>query len=476
MIRILRPGITCFALVCAAAAASAQISLITAVDLAVKSSPKVLMAQADVDKALATMQQFRDAYIPNIVGGSGIGPPSYGFPLGQPSIFNITSQSLVFSYSQRDYMRAASAALDAAKLNLKDAREAVAEDTADHVSRPSTAISSAKPLSAISKATPIVLLPSFEQRLDAGQDTPIELTTARLAAAQIKLARLRAEDDTAFDKAHLARLIGLPMQGITTANESVPPFPVASDLNGSALITSPAVDSAYAIARSKRETAFGDARYLWRPQIYFEGQYSRFAKYTNIQDYYFRFQQNNAAAGVQITIPVYDMVHRAKQRESMAEASHALHEADMIRDQFLDTRLRADHTAAELNARVEVASLDQQLAKQNLDVLMVQLKTGSGNLSGPADDPQRRAERPHRRTGEIYRRPERQFRGRTGPDQPASHHRQARILACHLPQRPARNPGQTLARTGPNILRQISRLHETNPFGLNHANNSRKSP
>ncbi len=386
MIRILRPGITCFALVCAAAAASAQISLITAVDLAVKSSPKVLMAQADVDKALATLQQLRDAYIPNIVGGSGIGPPSYGFPLGQPSIFNITSQSLVFSYSQRDYMRAASAALDAAKLNLKDAREAVAEDTAiTYLSLNRDLQREAALRDQQGYADRLVAI--VEQRLDAGQDTPIELTTARLAAAQIKLARLRAEDETAFDKAHLARLIGLPMQGITTANDSVPPFPVASDLNGSALMTSPAVDSAYAIARSKRETAFGDSRYLWRPQIYFEGQYSRFAKYTNIQDYYFRFQQNNAAAGVQITIPVYDMVHRAKQRESMAEASHALHEADMIRDQFLDTRLRADHTAAELNARVEVASLDQQLAKQNLDVLMVQLKTGSGNFSGPQMTP-----------------------------------------------------------------------------------------
>jgi outer membrane protein TolC len=386
MICFLRPGITCFALACAAAAASAQISLITAVDLAVKSSPKVLMAQADVDKALATVQQLRDAYIPNIVGGSGVGPPSYGFPLGQPSIFNITSQSLVFSYSQRDYMRAASAALDAAKLNLKDAREAVAEDTAvTYLSLNRDLQREAALRDQQGFADRLVAI--VQQRLDAGQDTPIDLTTSRLSAAQIKLARLRAEDETAYDKAHLARLIGLPMQGIITANESVPPFPAASDLNDSALMTSPAVDSAYAVARSKRQTAFGDSRYLWRPQVYFEGQYSRFAKYTNIQDYYFRFQQNNAAVGVQITVPIYDMVHRAKQRESMADASHALHEADMIRDQFFDTRLRADHTAAELSARVEVASLDQQLAKQNLDVLMVQLKAGSGNLSGPQMTP-----------------------------------------------------------------------------------------
>ena len=243
-----------------------------------------------------------------------------------------------------------------------------------------------------------------------------------------------------------------------------------------ALFDSPAVDSAYAIARSKRETAFGDARYLWRPQIYFEGQYSRFAKYTNIQDYYFRFQQNNAAVGVQITIPVYDMVHRAKQRESMAEASHALHEADMIRDQFLDTRLRADHTAAELSARAEVANLDQQLAKQNLDVLLVQLKTGSGNLSGPADDPQGRADRPHRRTREIYRRPQHQLRG---PQAQINLLRTTGELESWLAtsaQRPARNPGKTLARIGPNILRQISRLHETESFRLNHARRPQKIP
>ncbi len=386
MIRILCPGITCFALACAAAAAPAQISLITAVDLAIKSNPKVLMAQADLDKALATVQQLRDAYIPNIVGASAVGPPSYGFPLGQPSIFNITSQSLVFSYSQRDYLRAARAAYDAANLNLKDAREAVAEDTAvtylalNRDLQRETALRDQQ-----GYADHLVAI--VQQRLDVGQDTPIDLTASRLAAAQIKLARLRAEDETAFDKAHLARLIGLPMQGITTTSESVPPFPVASDLTGSTHFISPAVDSAYAIARSKRETAFGDARYLWRPQIYFEGQYSRFAKYTNIQDYYFRFQQNNAAVGVEITIPVYDMVHRAKQRASMAEASHALHEADMIRDQFFDTRLRVDHAAAELSARSEVANLDQQLARQNLDILLVQLKAGSGNISGPQMTP-----------------------------------------------------------------------------------------
>ena len=387
MIRLLRRCIAYSVFAFAAARSYAQISFTTAIDLALKSNPKVLMAQADVGKALAALQQLRDAYIPNIVGGSGIGPPSYGFPLGQPSIFNITSTSLVFSYSQRDYLRAARASFDAANLNLKDIREGVAEDTAV------TYLSFDRDIqrqAALQQQQVFAdrLVSIVQDRLDAGQDTQIDLTTVRLSAAQIRLARLRAEDETAVDRAHLARLIGLPEQGLGITSDTVPAFPATSpDLVDTTMITSPVVESAYATAHAKQETAFGEARYLWRPQIYFEGQYSRFAKYTNIQDYYFRFQQNNAAVGVQITIPVYDVAHRARERQAAADASHALHEADMLRDQFFDSRLRARHTAAELSTRAEIASLDQQLAHQQLEVMLVQLKTGSGNLSGPQMSP-----------------------------------------------------------------------------------------
>lgn len=387
--RFLRLSLACSAFACAAATACAQISFSSAIGLALKSNPKVLAAQADVDKSLAALQQLRDAYIPAVTGGSGLGPPSYGFPLGQPSIFNINAVSLVFSYSQRDYLRAAHASLDAAKFNLKDIREGVAEDTAitylalDRDMQRQAALQQQQGF-----ADHLVTI--VQQRLDAGQDTPIDLTSSRLTAAQIRLARLRAEDETVADQAHLARLIGLPSRGLVVTNDGVPAFPspaAAPDLTASAPVTSPAVDSAYAIARAKRETAFGEARYLWRPQITLDAQYSRFAKFNNLQDYYFRFQQNNAAIGVQITVPLYDKAHQARAREAAADAAHSEHEADSIRDQFLDSRLRARHTADELSTRAEIATLDQQLAQQQLDVLLVQLKAGSGNLSGPQMTP-----------------------------------------------------------------------------------------
>jgi outer membrane protein TolC len=382
MIRHLRLLITCSALALVAMPAEAQISFTTAVDLALKNSPKVLMAKAEVDKAIAALSETRDIYIPTLVGGSGLGF-SYGFPVGQPSVFNVTSQSLIFNYSQMDYLRAARAALDAANLALKDARMAVTEDAAITYVALDRDIRRQEALNDEARYAGR-LVNIVQYRLDAGQDTPIELTTAQLSVAQIRLARLRADDETTVDRAHLARLTGLPARGLDVVSSSIPQFaaPASDDASDAALPNSPAVDSAYASAHAKREIAFGDARYLWRPQIFFAAQYSRFAAFNNYALFYSHFQPNNAGIGVQITVPVVDMVHKAKARESAAEASRAMHEADMARDQFLDGRLRTQHATAELSARAEIATLDQQLAQQQLDVMLVQLKTGTGNSAG----------------------------------------------------------------------------------------------
>ncbi len=382
MTRPLRLLVAFCTLALAVTPAVAQISFTTAIDLALRNSPRVLMAKAEVDKAQAALEQTKDVYIPTLVGGSGLGW-SYGFPLGQPSVFNFTSQSLLFSYSQKDYIRAALASLDAANFALRDARQAVAEDTAitylalDRDVQRQAALGEQAGFAA--KLVNIV-----QARLDAGQDTPIDLTTAQLSAAQIRLARIRGEDDFVIDQEHLARLVGLPPKGLTVISSSIPQFeaPNVSTSGTTALPNSPAVEAAYATAHAKQEIAFGDSRYLWRPQISFVAQYSLFAKFNNYNEFYQNFQYNNAGIGIQITLPVIDVVHRAKARESAADAVRAQHEADVARDQFFDGRVRLQRATTELAARAEVVGLDQQLAQQQLTVLEVQLKSGTGNPSG----------------------------------------------------------------------------------------------
>jgi outer membrane protein TolC len=376
----------CVVVLTGASAARAQISFTTAIDLALKNSPRVKIAQADVDKALAALQQARDVYVPTLVGGSGLGY-SYGFPVGQPSVFNFTSQSLVFNFSQQDYIRSARAALTAANLSLHDARQTVAADAAVTylmLDRDQERLSAFQDQSGhAGKLVNIV-----EDRLGAGQDTQIDLTTAQLSAAQIHLAQLRAEDEMAADQLHLAKLTGLPSDGLTTEPSSVPAFSGAGGETGTPMqAMSPGVQAAYATAQAKQEIAFGDARYLWRPQIYFAAQYNRYAEFNNYAQYYAHFQHNNAGIGVEITVPIYDVVHKAKARESAADAARALHEADLARDQFVEGQQKIQRSTEELKARAEVASLDQQLAQEQLDAVLVQLKHGSGNLSGPQMTP-----------------------------------------------------------------------------------------
>jgi outer membrane protein TolC len=366
--------------------AAAQISFTTAIDLALKNSPQVQGAQATAEKALATLEETRDAYIPSLSAGSGLGF-SYGFPLGQPSIFNFTSQSLLVSFSQKNYIQAARASLTAANLSLRDIRQSVAEDAA--ITYLALDRDQQKILALNDEAGYASHLVSIVQtRLDAGQDTAISYTSSRLTAAQIHLARLRAEDDADADRLHLATLTGLPSKGLSVISSSIPKFePPASADAVTAAGSSPGVESAYAVAQAKQQTAKGDSRYLWRPQIMFVAQYSLFAKFNNYDQYYQRFQYSNAGIGIDMRLPIFDAGHKARARESAADAARALHDADFARIQFLEGRQKVRRVTTELAARAEVADLDQQLARQQLDIMLVQLNSGNGNSAAPQMTP-----------------------------------------------------------------------------------------
>ena len=110
----------------------AQVSLRTVVEMSQENSSAVRLANTDIQKAQAALAQTEDAYIPNFVIGSQIGY-SHGFPTGQPSVGSASMQSLVLSFSQRQYVKAARAGVEAANLSLKDAKEQVALDASSDI-------------------------------------------------------------------------------------------------------------------------------------------------------------------------------------------------------------------------------------------------------------------------------------------------------------------------------------------------------
>jgi outer membrane protein TolC len=362
----------------ATTSAKAQVSLTTAVDLALKNSPRVLGAQAEVNRAKATLELTHDVYIPSLSLGSGLGY-TYGFPFGAPSLFSVTAQSLLFDQSQKNYVRAARAGLESANHNLNGIRQEV---VADVVTTYITLDADLERMKAAQEESQFAknLIEIVQQRLDAGQDTQVELTRSRLTAANLDLRRIQLEDDADNQRDHMARVTGLPSDGLATIHSSIPALPKTfSSPNDSTLPES--IQAAYSIAQSKQQTAFGDLHKLYKPQLGIGLQYSRLASFNNYQRYYQpgSFDNyNNLQVGLQFNFPIFDRSKRAKAQESMAEASHSLHDADQARNQFFEGRHRMRNAVRELAAHTEVTSLQRELALNQLDVIQLQLQSSTG--------------------------------------------------------------------------------------------------
>ncbi len=368
------------ALAVAPALLDAQISLRTAVELAQQNSSTVKLADADVKRAEASLSQTKDAYIPNFSLGSEIGY-SHGFPTGQPSVLNATMQSLVLSYSQRQYIKAARAGADAANLSLKDAREQVALDVSTaYIELDAVNSEFAAAQQQLSFADALVRIE--QERAQAGVDSDIELLQARLRLAEIKLASRHLETRAATLIRQLSILTGLPPASIIADHGSIPEIPAVS--GDEVPRNLPSLQSAAEAARSKQFQAKGDDLSWRRPSIGFGAVYNYDSNELNsYSTYYNNFTPNNISFGFQITVPFFDFALRAKAKASAAEALRATVESEQAQRQNDVQIATLTGNIRELDSQAEIARLKQQIADSQLKSVLTQLELGSGAGTGP---------------------------------------------------------------------------------------------
>jgi outer membrane protein TolC len=382
---LMAPAFAALALGSASAYAPAQVSLTTVVEMAQQNSSAVKLAVADLQKAQAALDQTEDAYIPNFVIGSQIGY-SHGFPTGQPSVGSATMQSLVLSFSQRQYTKAARAGVEAANLSLKDAKEQVALDASTAYIEMDTVSSELEAVSE-QEQNAARLVAIEEQRAEAGIDPLSSLLQAKLTAAQLKLDRLHLETRSATLATQLAVLTGLPVGSITPDHASIPDIPAISADEAPRPVLS--IESANALARSKLLEAKG-ADLAWRrPSIGFGAVYNYDSNELNsYSTYYKNFTPNNVSFGLQISVPFFDFAIRAKAKVSAAEALRAKVEAEQAEQQNDIQISELTASLRELDAQAEVASLKQQIAEEQLKSVAAQLEVGNGATGTPGAPPQ----------------------------------------------------------------------------------------
>ncbi len=376
-----------------AAPAKAQLSLYATVDLARRNSPAVRIAQADVAKASAALSETRDAYVPSLTAGSAAGY-SYGFLGGVPSVFNAQIQSLLISFSQPDYIRAAKAGLHTATLNLRDALDQVELDTSLDYLQLNTVTQQLTALD--QEATYAERLNTIEQdRLNAGVESRMATTRAEILAAQADLRRLDLRAQAALLRKRLSDLTGLPENLLKTESQSVPPAPQDEDRRLAQRTAG--VDAGFSNAVSRHYTAHGDARVNYRPQIGFGFTYEYVeANLNNYNKYYpmGTLRPNNFAIAAQINLPLFNAATNAHARGTAADAVHADEQAVQGRDLNEEQAVQLRQSFPELRAQLRIADLQEQLASQQLEAVLLQITQPPANPAAapltPVDEMQAR--------------------------------------------------------------------------------------
>jgi outer membrane protein TolC len=367
------------------AVGAAQISLRTVVDLAQQKSVQVREAQADVQRAKAQESQSVDAFVPSISFGSGLPAfPEIGYTGSLPSIWGSTAQSMVFSMPQIRNIQAARQGVKAAQAALDDAKEQTALDASTVYIELDTV--SAEIATALEQEQDAAKLVEIEQqRSDAGVDSLSDLLQAKLAAAQLKLARLHLETRAATLSKQLAMVTGLPDGSIAPDHASIPEIPAVTAEERPK--TLPGIEASELQAHAKLLIAKGDREHLWLlPEVGFGLLYNRNTTLLNniSRDFFSgKLPANNFSSGFSIKVPIFDAGLRAKSRESAAEALRAKVEAEQAQQQNDVQIATLSSSLRELDAEAEVASLKQQIANEQLKAVITELEVGNGAGNAP---------------------------------------------------------------------------------------------
>lgn len=361
-----------------------QLPFRRAVELALQHSGVMAMAAADQARAYQGYMEAKNAFIPNLVLGSGLGY-SYGYPMSiegaAPTVFNVNTQSFLINPAQRAFMKAAKIDWMASTTSKEDRRAQVILDAAVTWTELDKALSQIKLVQQqqdeATRQQDVVT-----QRVQAGIDSDVELKKAQLAAARVRMRVAELSSTANVLREHLAQLTGLPAAGLETATESMPELPAPPDdpnLSQRVAEQSPIVRSAEQQADAKEERARGEHKQLY-PAIDFAGSYGLFAKFNNYDQFFKKFQYNNFTIGAGIRVPIFNFTQKAHAAAADADALAARKQAQMVKEQVSTDTMKLQGAVRQLAAARDVAKLEYDLAKADTEATNIKVQSGQGTV------------------------------------------------------------------------------------------------
>jgi outer membrane protein len=361
-----------------------KFTLREAVTLALQNSRDLKVARVQYTIAQNEAGVDRSAFLPNLY--TGFDPAyTYGFPGAlngvPPALFQLNYLESIFNPTLKSQQHAAEDRAKSQRVELDRIHDDVI------VSAATTYLGLAEVRHALDlmrseQASAEKILEVTRERVNANQELPIEETRAELTAAKIQERIVKLEDRNDSLTQQLSDMMGIPDAQKIQVETEEPAF--STDMQDTAILdfatqNDPGIKEAEN-ERAARQQLFRGARLSYWPTLDFVGQYSVLSKFNNYDQYYKNFQRNNAAVGVQITIPLFS----SRTRANVALAKSQLDEAEL--DLSLKRQgVRADvkqkiRNVREMDAIREVARLDLKLAQQSLDLLQAKFDQGQATL------------------------------------------------------------------------------------------------
>ncbi|HEX2329043.1 MAG TPA: TolC family protein [Candidatus Angelobacter sp.] len=364
--------------------AAKPVSFRTVIELAVRNSAATAISRADMQHARASVNQAKDAFLPQLMIGSGLGW-SYGFPLSlegaAPSIFNVTAQQFLFNLAQRDYIHAAKSEQEISAVQAGERRnDTIMEAALSYMQL--DLLDSSITIQREQQAAAAKYQDVVNQRIQAGLDSQVELTRAKLAVARTRLDIAQTQSAADALRMRLSQLTGLPADSIRTVTESIPNLPDVSqqdDYAAQAEQKNGAVVIALRSAEAKDFKARGEHHQLY-PAIDFAAQYAMLSRINNYDEFFLKFQRNNVTIGAAFRFSFLNVAQRAAAESARADANKAQAEVRNVKQQVSSDTLKLQRAVEQYAAAKDVAQLEHQLSLADIDSTHAKIESGQASM------------------------------------------------------------------------------------------------
>ncbi len=357
------------------------LTLRQALDLALAQNPDLLLARLDQQKARYQVLVMHDPFSPKVFAGSGAAW-STGFPNSidgsAPSIVTVKTQMAIFNRPQSYLVAQANEEARGAGVDVASRQQEVIYRVA---SLYLDAEQAARSLEAERRQSDNLarVRELMQQRVAEGRELAIESKKANLAVLRAGQRVDNLAMDLTTAESSLAQVLGFgPDDRVRVAAEERAPLvvPVSEEASiEKALEGSNELKRLQSNMQAKMlEVKSYHAQRL--PRVNLVAQYSLFAKYT-YQDYFAKFQYNNAQLGASFEIPL--LVGRASGAESLrSEEDIAKLRIEVGRTRARiasDLRIAYQNLRRSESAR-DVARADLDVTREELGIDLAQMDEG----------------------------------------------------------------------------------------------------